>query len=62
MRSVYLKFSSTNAGLFSDPVPVVPASYIIDLKGKPLDVITITPEMDENIFLQRIKMALKVSL
>uniref|UniRef100_A0A8R1TXR9 UBX domain-containing protein 4 n=1 Tax=Onchocerca volvulus TaxID=6282 RepID=A0A8R1TXR9_ONCVO len=41
------------------PVFVVPASYVIDLKGKPLDVITITEEMNEDIFAQRLKIAMK---
>lgn len=45
----------------SDPVFVVPASYVIDLKGKPLDVITITEELNEDIFAQRLKIAMKVS-
>ncbi|VDK82986.1 unnamed protein product [Litomosoides sigmodontis] len=42
------------------PVLIVPASYIIDLKGKPLDVITITEEMNEDIFAQRLKIAMEV--
>ncbi|MCP9257570.1 UBX domain-containing protein 4 [Dirofilaria immitis] len=41
------------------PVFVVPASYVIDLNGKPLDVITITEEINEDVFAQRIKIAMK---
>ncbi|KAL4003254.1 UBX domain family protein [Acanthocheilonema viteae] len=41
------------------PVFIVPASYIIDLKGKPLDVITISEELNEDIFAQRLKIAMK---
>lgn len=47
--------------LTSDPVFIIPASYIIDLKGKPLDVITITEELNEDIFAQRLKIAMKAS-
>lgn len=47
--------------LTSDPVFVVPASYIIDLKGKPLDVITITDELNKDTFAQRLKVAMKAS-
>uniref|UniRef100_A0A915PJV0 UBX domain-containing protein 4 n=1 Tax=Setaria digitata TaxID=48799 RepID=A0A915PJV0_9BILA len=43
------------------PVSLVPASYVIDLKGKPLDIITVTAEMDEDVFAQRLKIAMKRS-
>lgn len=39
------------------PVPIIPASYIIDLHGKPLDVITITEGMDDVVFTSRVRTA-----
>ncbi|KHN80874.1 UBX domain-containing protein 4 [Toxocara canis] len=39
------------------PVPIIPASYIIDLYGKPLDVITITETMDDVVFTSRLRAA-----
>lgn len=43
--------------IFIDPVPIIPASYIIDLHGKPLDVITITEGMDDVVFTSRVRTA-----
>uniref|UniRef100_A0A914RPJ6 Uncharacterized protein n=1 Tax=Parascaris equorum TaxID=6256 RepID=A0A914RPJ6_PAREQ len=43
--------------IFDDPVPIVPASYIIDLNGKPLDVITVTEGMDDVVFTSRVRTA-----
>lgn len=43
------------------PLPVIPASYILDLSGRPLDVITCTPELNERIFLERLKMTVKMN-
>ncbi|VDM44743.1 unnamed protein product [Toxocara canis] len=42
------------------PVPIIPASYIIDLYGKPLDVITITETMDDVVFTSRLRAAVAV--
>ncbi|VDM09023.1 unnamed protein product [Wuchereria bancrofti] len=44
------------------PVFIVPASYVIDLKGKPLDVITVTEELTEETFAQRLKIAMKATM
>jgi hypothetical protein len=37
--------------LYSDPVPIVPASYLIDARGVPLDIITMTPTLNRDSFM-----------
>ncbi|VDN04161.1 unnamed protein product [Thelazia callipaeda] len=41
------------------PVSVVPSCYIIDLNGRPIEVITNSNELDENTLLQKLKTAYK---
>ena len=53
--------SSLRRSSFADPIPVVPAAYLIDHSGKAVDVITLKNAPDETVFSNRLHDAVSVS-
>ncbi|VDK50845.1 unnamed protein product [Anisakis simplex] len=59
MVAIRIYHGSEQSQQFSQiyPLPIVPSSYIIDLSGQPLDVITINESMDDVVFMSHLRSA-----
>ncbi|KJH43844.1 UBX domain protein [Dictyocaulus viviparus] len=60
MRELWDKLWGKDWRQEGDPTPVVPASYIIDNVGKPLEVITLLKDLDFDEFFSKIHSCVKV--